>query len=379
MANSLTNILDKILARNLRILRESAVMPRLTNIDYQGAAAQKGTTIDVPIPAAQTVADVTAAPTHSSAASATPGLIQVPMDQWKHTDFFLTDKEMTEIDSNRHFVPGQMEKATVAIANNIDQYIHNLYPPVYGYVGTAAVTPFSTVATSTEARRILNTQLAPMDGRSVVLDPTAEAQALQLTAFSDVEKSADRDVKIKGELGEKFGMTHFMSQNVQTHTAGTAASVLVASTTAAGSSTIGLTAGDGGGTLLVGDIFTIAGDTQTYAVTASASLSSTAVAVSIKPGLAAIASSAAVATRKATHVVNMGFTRDAFVYVTRPLAQSVVSQLRGANPMSIIQDPMTGLTLRLEVVRQYKQDSFDLDVLYGGKCVLPEAAVRIAG
>ncbi len=45
MANTLTNIVDKILARGLTTLREQAVMPRLVNIDYSNEAAQKGSTM----------------------------------------------------------------------------------------------------------------------------------------------------------------------------------------------------------------------------------------------------------------------------------------------------------------------------------------------
>ena len=41
MANTLTNIMDKILARGLMVLREAAVMPRLVNIDYANEAKER--------------------------------------------------------------------------------------------------------------------------------------------------------------------------------------------------------------------------------------------------------------------------------------------------------------------------------------------------
>jgi hypothetical protein len=67
----------------------------------------------------------------------------------------------------------------------------------------------------------------------------------------------------------------------------------------------------------------------------------------------------------------------AFAFATRPLS-SAAGGLGGAQFMSAT-DPITGLSLRLEVLRQYKQVAFDFDVLYGGKCIRPEYAVRIAG
>jgi len=382
MANSLTNIVPKILARGLLALREAAIMPRLVTTEYGAEAARKGTTIDIPVPKAQTASNVTAAPTHSSAQANTPGLVQVSLDQWKHTDFYLTDREMVEIERQEHFVPMQMSEAVKALANAMDSHIHAQYKGIYGYVGTAGVTPFSTVATITNTRKVLNEQLAPMDMRNIVLDPTAEAQALALSAYSDVEKTMDRPVKIEGEIGRKFGIDHFMSQNVGTHTAGTVASMTVGSTTAAGASALQVKVASAGlaGTLVTGDIFTIAGDTQTYVVknAATVTVSAANTALTIDPALKQIASATKVVIKKATHVVNLAFTPRAFAFATRPLL-SATQELRGGNNMLSLTDPVTGLSLRLEIIRQNKQDAWDFDVLYGAKLVRPELATRIAG
>jgi len=383
MANTITNILDKILAQGLVTLREAAIMPRLTNTDYQGQAASQGNTIDIPKPRTQAVSTVAASHSPKAAADKTPGLVQVSLDQWKMTDFHLTDKELAEIDRNRHFVPMQTAEAARAIANNIDSFIHSKYKGVYGYTGSAGVNPFSTIATATGARMILNQQLAPMNDRRIVMDPTAENQALQLTAYSNLETTGDAAVKIEGQIGRKFGMDHFMSQNVTRHTAGTNVSCRVGSTTAVGVSTLsvkGAAAAAGQGTLVIGDVFSIAGNNQTYAVqTTLATLVSTVKQnISIDPPLVAIASANAVIQVRRTHVVNLAFQRGAFVYVTRPISDAV-GQLTGGNPQSVLVDNLTGLTMRLEVVRQHKQNAFQFDVLYGGNLVMPAFACRIAG
>lgn len=379
MANTLTNILDKILAQGLVTLREAAVMPRLVNTDYASTGAQQGNTVDIPVPKAQVVSTVSASNTSKAAASNTPGLVQISLDQWKMTDFHLTDKELSEIDRNRHFVPMQAAEAARAIANNIDTKIHNDYKGIYGYVGTAATVPFSTVATATGARRVLNDQLAPMNDRRIVMDPTAEDQALQLSAYSDVEKTDDKGVKIEGEIGRKFGIDHYMSQNVVTHTKGTAGTdTLVGSTTAIGVSSLAIQAGSAVGTIVVGDVFTIAGDSQTYVAKTAITTTSANQNVTIDPALKVIASANAVITFKATHVVNLGFQRGAFAYVTRPLANAV-GALTGGNPQSVLTDNLTGLTMRLEVVRQHKQNAFQFDVLYGTKLIRPAFGTRIAG
>lgn len=379
MANSLTNILDKILAQGLSTLREAAVMPRLTRTMTGQEAAQKGSTIDIPVPKSQTVADVSAGNTLVSAADKTPGLVQLAMANWKKTDFYLTDKEMVEIDRNRHFIPMQTAEAARAMGNNLDTTIHNEYLGIYGYVGTAGTVPFSTVATATNARKVLNNQLAPMEMRNIVMDPDAEGQALQLAAYSDVEKTQDRAVKIEGEIGRKFGFDHFMSQNVVTHTKGTATSIAVGSTTAAGASSIDIKSSAGSlGTLVTGDIFTIAGDTQTYVVTkATTTLTSAGVAITIDPALKAIASASKVITLKASHVVNLAFHPNAFVWATRPLEEATSGI--NPNPTRVMTDPVSGVTMRLEVIRQNKRAVYEFDFLHGAQLVRPELAARIAG
>jgi hypothetical protein len=42
-------------------------------------------------------------------------------------------------------------------------------------------------------------------------------------------------------------------------------------------------------------------------------------------------------------------------------------------------DPVTGITLRLELTRQYKQDRWELDLLWGSKLVRAALAARLAG
>lgn len=380
--NTLTNILPKVLSKSLLALREQAVMPRLVNLDYMGEARRPGTTVDIPLPVTQTAANVTAAPTYTSATGATPQVVQLPLDQWKHTDFFLTDKERSEIEVNPNFYAPQWSEAVRSLANSMDSHVLAQYKGVHGFVGTSGVNPFSTVATATEARKVLNQHLAPIDNmRRVVLDPTAESQALQLTGFSNFETTGDRNVKIEGELGRKYGLDFFMDQNIPTHTAGTATgtSGAVASTTAAGASALDIKNQNsaGIGTILIGDVFTIAGNTETYVVqTSTVTFVSalTASTISIDPPLAAIASANAVITFQGTHVVNLAFHRAAFAFATRPLDT-------GTSGEEVAQavDSITGLTLRVETLRQFKQTAIDFDVLYGSKLIRAGLACRILG
>jgi len=378
MSNTTTNVMHKILAKGLLALREQAIFPRMVNGDYSAVAAEKGDTIDVPLSASQTAYDV-APSTYLSATDKAPSKVQIQLNNWKGTNFYLTDKEMVEIDRNEHFLPLQMSESVRALANAMNTTLHDEYKGVYGFAGTAGTTPFaSTVNGATDSRKVLNQQLAPRSERRAILDYSAEANALALSPFSDAEKIMSADVKMEGEIGRKYGIDWAADDGVQTHTKGTVASVGVASTTAANSSTLGVTGTGALGTMTLGDVFSIAGNSTTYVCKATATITSAGVDVTIDPPLAAIASANAVITIKPTHTVNMVFHRDAFAFANRPLMASTADLSLGSQMVSMT-DPQTGITMRLEVKRQNKRVVWELDILWGAKLVRPALAMRLAG
>lgn len=379
MANTLTNIIDKILAASIPTLRETAVMPRLVNSDWSKEAAKPGKTIDVPLPTAMGTQDVTPSNTPPSATAVVPGTVQIPLENWKQNKpFALSDKEMVEIDKSAHFMPQVIGESVRAVVNLVNADILDEYKGVYGYTGTAGTTPFqSSVTAATQAKKVLNDQNCPTQNRRFVMDSSAEAEALALSQFADMEKTGMNGVKIEGEIGRKYGFNMFYDDAIPTHTAGTAAgSTTDASGYAIGVSTITL-ASAGTGTILVGDIFTIAGDAQTYVVTTGDADVSGGGTVVFAPELkVAITTSATAITLKASHTVNLAFHRDAFAFATRPLMENSVEE---GVFMRQLTDPVTGITLRLERRREYKQYSWDFDILWGAKLVRPELACRIAG
>jgi len=378
MANTLTTVIPQLLAQGMIALRQQSIMARLVNRGFDAIAGEKGSTIDIPIPSAVAVNDVTAAATPPATADQTPTKASITMNKWKEAAFNLSDKDMQEAMDG--FIPMQASEAVKALANQIDSDIMDLYIKVYGYAGTAAITPFGTdLSTYLLARKAMADQLAPMDPRYVVLDPTAEANALGLRAFQDASFRGEATGIINGQIGMKLGALWLMDQNVKTHTAGTvAASFIVKSATAhiLGLKTLTTTTG-GTAALVEGDVLSIAGHTQTYVVTAAASRSGGGdMPVYVEPGLKKALVGDEVITIKDTHTVNMLFHRDAFALAMRPF--------QGADPMNIgtfqtIIDPVSGLVLRLEVSREYKRTRFAYDVLYGVACPRRELAARIAG
>lgn len=383
MANTLTSIQHKILARGLMTLREMAMMPQLVNSDYSRDAAERGDVINVPIPSAVSVIDVTPSNTHPAPSNSSFDTVQISLDQWKQNQpFGLSDKDLVEVDRNEHFVPMKVEEAIKALANDVNEDIHEKYVGIYGYTGTAATTPFgSGITEAAQMRKVLNEQLAPRRDRRIVLDHAAEANAVIRPEFSDVDRSSDRGPIIEGMIGRKLGFDWYADDAVMTHTAGTLTGDPVTTTTGAlGAKQISLTCdSDDEIALLEGDIVTFAGDSQTYAVTADLTVGNSAAGIlNIEPGLAVAQAGGEAIAVKASHVVNLAFHRDAFAYATRPL----LANTQGFNFASQIasqMDPVTGLVLRLEVKRLHKQVVWEFDILWGSQLVRPELAVRLAG
>jgi P22 coat protein - gene protein 5 len=372
MANQLQEVTPKLLASGLLALREQAIMPRLVNREYEEQAGQIGSTVDVPIPSAITVQSVTPGPTPPATADVSPTSVPIPLDQWFEAPFFMTDKDI--LTAMNGFLPMQASEAIKSIANQVDSYILNLYKGVYGFVGTPGSAPFGSgigTQSATQSRRVLNRQLAPLGDRRIVIDPDAEANALELPAFQYVQNAGDNQVMREANLGRRLGFDFFVDQNVMTHVAGSAAGFLVnQSNHAVGSKTV--TVDTGTGAWNVGDIFTVAGDVQTYVIK-----SSTATVLTYEPAAKTAFADNAAITKKPSHVVNLAFHRDAFAFATRPLATQNKTQLGVITQAAV--DPISGLALRLEITHEHKRVRFSYDLLYGGALIRPELVNRISG
>lgn len=373
MANTLDNVVPQILAQGLLALRKATTMPRLVNRAYSLTPGEKGDTVDVPLSAAITAQAVTPANTAPSTADIAPEKVQITLDKWYEAPFYLSDKDINAAMAG--LVPMQVSEAVKALSEQVNSDLFAAYKGVYGYVGTAGTTPFaSDYTTATAARKALNEQLAPLGGRILVIDPDAEEKAINLSTFADAGFTGDPNVIIEGQIGRKLGFNWLMDQQVPTHTAGTASGTLVNQADHAAGDTVVAT-DTGTGTFVVGDIFTVAGDTQTYTVTAAVADVSTGSLAYSPPAATAWANNAAI-TRKASHVVNLAFHPEAFALATRPLLAP------GEGLGNIIQsavDPKTGLALRLEVSREHKRTRWSFDILYGCQLVRKELAVRVAG
>lgn len=383
MANSLTNVIPQLLAQGLMALRQQSIMPRLVNRAYDALAAQSGSTIDVPIPSAITANAVTPGNTSQAVTDLSPTKATIALDQWYEAAFNLTDEELKNVEVN-NLMPMQASEAIKALANKVDIFIMDLASSSTNGIsqngGTAGTTPFATnLDAFINARKELNNSAAPVDDRYCVINADAEANAIALEAMQSTAWRGDTDGIVRGNIGEKLGATWVVDQNVQTHinANGTPTGWLA---NGGGGFAAGLTYIDvdtGSNTPVVGDIFTVAGDTPSHIVTAVASGGD--YRLTITPALGALVANNAALTFTASAAAftrNLLFHRDAFAFASRPLEDGML--VGGDNVMANV-DPVSGLSLRVEVNREFKQTRVSYDILYGGALVRPELAALILG
>jgi len=351
------------------------VMPMAVNRDYGDMASQKGSVIDVPIPADATTEAVVPSGTPPTPGENTPTSAQITLDQWRKSDFVLTDKDLMQVMNGT--IPLVASAAIEALAGYVNAYIFSKYIKVPYAVGVLGTTPYaSTTAVAAAARRVLFQNKCPRSNLRHVIDPTAEENATQLTNFQDFSKSGDLAVITEGQIGRKLGMDWMADQQVPVHTVGTSSGTYVVN----GAHPVGSTAIaviTGTGTYKAGDIITFAGSTVPYTILTdyAGGAGTITLAQPLEVALVGAEAITDALTASASGYVNLAFHRDAFAFASRPLAD--VDGL--GNIISQATDPVSGLSLRLEVSRENKQTRFSYDILFGADLVRKQLACRVHG
>lgn len=387
MTNILDQIAPKIVARGMMSFREQAIMPRLVNADFSAEAARKGDRIEVMIPEEVEVEDVVPGVTNPSVPDKDPKTATIELNQWKKVSFYLSDKDMMQIDADQSFVPFQMQQAVNALAQEVNKsFYKEIMRARYfiGYPGKKLFTQSSSEASKDyaginpvlEGRKLLNNAKAPKSGRYGILGFEEEANALELPQFADVEKSGDTSVRLEGEIGRKYGIQWFATDQIHTHTSDTLSKEFQLSysvkTGDALTTVRNISPHPAFGDLALNASGSIVATFEDWKETKTVSSYTHSLSVPFTNNF----SNTYRFRVGPEHNNNMIFQRDAFAFAIRPLSSATESLGLGNRIMSVT-DPETGLSIRLEISREYKRTVWEFDVLWGVKLVRPEFAVRV--
>lgn len=374
---NVSQILSTLAVMGLKTLRETVVLPRIVNRDYEQemVGMKKNGTVNVTVPAAVETKPVTPGAVPPNTDTVTPTTVPVQLTEHEEAAFFLSDSDLMKVQQG--IIPMQADEAARSLANRIDTWLFSKYKSFYGFAGTAGSTPFANdLAAYLRARKLGNDQLMPKEPRFMLLDSDAEANALGLRAFQDASFTGSQDVIVNGQIGRKLGALWLAASNIPTHTTQAAGSPLIDQVDVeVGDTNVHF---DGFTTKpSVGDCFTVAGDDQDYVVDAASDLAGTDTDVSFYPPARVAWANDAEVTFRASHTVNLLIHRDAIAFAMAPLVEANIAP--DLAKMVPIIDEASGLALRVELTREHKRWRWSYDAMWGGSVVRRGLGIRLGG
>lgn len=313
----------------------------------------------------------------ASFADVTPDYDNLVISEWRGQGFKLTDKEKAL--TPQKFIDDHLGPVANAIADRIDQDLASLALEVPWIVEDNATTPTDDFA---DLRKSLFDSKAPLVNPAdyaYMIDGVLQNRYEKSATFVQANTAGDAQLQREGQLGVKFGFRIFANQNAPTAAAGTLSttSLLTNGAFSKGATTINLDAATLTGILRRGNVLTITGDSQKYAVKADVTASGNALAaVSISPPLAqAVADNVAVTVdQTASTSTGLAFHRRAFALVMQPLGDAGPGILTAT-----VMDPVTGLVIRARIWGSGGLGAtiWAADALWGYKTLNPNLAARL--
>lgn len=296
-----------------------------------------------------------------------------------------TLRQLDNTVGRQNFVDNTLAQAIRKIVNAIEAHVGTVAKNgASRAVGTAGTTPFaSSHAVIPQANQILTDNGAPVDGqRSLVLSTGAATALKTLANVYKVNESGAADTFRNGVLLDIDGVAIKQSAGVASHTKGTLAGspTSAAAGFALGATDITLTASVGTGTIVAGDVLSLANDTgNAYVVkTGVADASTAATLVLNKTGLRkATGASARALTVAASYTANVLFHRSAIELVMRPPAMPDGGD-RAEDRMTVV-DPKSGLVFECAIYKGYGMNLMEIICYYQAKVWKPEFVATVLG
>lgn len=244
----------------LAMLNESLVAVPLFNKDFSEAFARGGQIINTRRPHKMT-ATRKHKDTDIAAQDVSADNIAVPLDQQIYNSFTVHDLDQQW--SMADLMSTYLKPAGFALAKMADSIVlaqaaqFLLAGNVTG--DPAASRVFNNLV---DARALMDTNLAPEEGRNLILNPTLEAKLLKDQYLTRVDNSGSSGALRKGQVGELLNMGMFKTQNLISNTVAsgaTGATTLTANAAVAVGATTFTTTAQSGVATVANDWVSIAG------------------------------------------------------------------------------------------------------------------------
>lgn len=271
----------------------------------------------------------------------------------------------------------QIQQAMRTLVNEMEADLaEEAYKNASRAVGTAGTTPFgSNFNTVASARQILADNGMPTnDGlMSLVVNTSAGVNLRNLATLTQVNTAGSDDTLRRGELLNLQGVSLKESSQVQSHTKGTGTSYLVNNAAAAiGDTTI--PADGGSGTIVAGDVITIAGDTNAYVV--NSALAGGNLSVGDTGLRVAVADNAAITVGN-NYTANVMMHQAGMEIAMRAPAKPTGGD--AAEDIMVVQDPLTGMVFEVAVYKGFNKAMIQVGAVWGVKAWNSDAIAVLMG
>ena len=371
--NNLTAVLPDIYEALDVVSRELTGMIPAVTMAASAERAKKDQNIVVDIAPTITGVDITPAMVAPDPTGLTDGSATITITKERAAPFGFNGNDQKGYNTGVGYAnnrAGKIAQAIRTITNEVEVDLAALQSTFSVAYGTAGTTPFGTANDYTDGSnvlRLLKDGGAPGSDNQLVLDTVSGANFIGKQ--SAVNAAGTDSMLRQGVLLDLVGMPIRESAKIsQAVTAGTAAS---ATTDAAGyaiGATVITLASAGTGTIVIGDLVAITGDsTAKYMVTSGdADVSGGGTFTIAEPGLRqAIPAGATAITISAASTRNMCFNRSAIILAARAPARPEEGDL--ATDSMIITDPRSGLSLEFSMYPGYRKVRYEVALAWGVK------------
>lgn len=367
MPNDLQNFSYQAVAQGLETLKGALALPQLCNYIYDPLKPNTQASVKIPSVKAGTVRSVQPSVTPQTPQESRTGAQYLDVTTWKEAEFYVTDDEWETVSDN--WLMLQMKQKVIDLATFVNaDIIDQAYRSFYATAGTVGTPLFTADAVpAINAAEVLTRQFTPTDDRVFVMDTGSYYRATGLQQFAYLNQSGEAEVMRDATVPKRYGFNWLYDQQMGNHVTGAAAGYQTGANAAGLNSIVIQT---GAGAWVSGDIIIING--QNYVVQ-----SGTTTSLNIMPALRAATTAGTVITKLATHGVNMAFQKEAIAFATRPLPAADALHNRLGKQVYDLEDPSTGLSLRVVWSSQNNQTQCSMQILYGIKVVRPEFGCRV--
>ncbi len=367
------HINETIMPLAMSRLRGQLTMPRLISVDKADESKKVGEMVRVNKPVEFDKADE-----HGTDGSVATDLnvekVELRLDRHVYKEFKMSDREFTGMKEG--VIPDALAAAVDVLARTVNSAIFDMGKDVPYFSGSLTSANARDKKDLIAARKTLNNRKVLGD-KNLVLTSDTEAELLGIFTTHS-EQPAEKE----GIIGRRFGFDIYSDVQAPMHFSGSASAsngIKLSVAGNAGSTLLVVSGAGANATFVKGDILTVAGSDQVFAVTSGiAADADGAAAIAVTPEISTALASGTAISVVGDHQVDLAFSKTAFMIAFRQL--ETPANAPGVT-MGSMTDPETGITLRL--LSWYKAETesthWKLETLFGCKAVAPERAIRMGG